>query len=136
RVLRPALLALEASLPLGTLMEAGRGILLAALLQALAFLVGTVAALWLRHRRREGTLPSSAGEMPFGGADATRAKLGLRQALRDGDLPAILDRVGLLASLACFFGCFLIDVPAFRMEHMRGAISSQTTGTTASTNWR
>ena len=43
---------------------------------------------------------------PFGGADATRAKLGLRQALRDGDLPAILDRVGLLASLACFFGCF------------------------------
>ena len=118
RVLRPALLALEASLPLGTLMEAGRGILLAALLQALAFLIGTVAALWLRHRRREGTLPSSAGEMPFGGADAARAKLGLRQALRDGDLPAILDRVGLLASLACFFGCFFIDVPAFRREHM------------------
>ena len=118
RVLRPALLALEASLPLGTLMEAGRGILLAALLQALAFLIGTVAALWLRHRRRVGTLPSSAGEMPFGGADAARAKLGLRQALRDGDLPAILDRVGLLASLACFFGCFFIDVPAFRREHM------------------
>ena len=118
RVLRPALLVLEASLPLGTLMEAGRGILFAALLQALAFLIGTVAALWLRHRRREGTLPSSAGEMPFGGADAARAKLGLRQALRDGDLPAILDRVGLLASLACFFGCFFIDVPAFRREHM------------------
>ena len=118
RVLRPALLVLEASLPLGTLMEAGRGILFAALLQALAFLIGTVAALWLRHRRREGTLPSSAGEMPFGGADAARAKLGLRQALRDGDLPAILDRVGLLASLACFFGCFFIAVPAFRMDHL------------------
>ena len=118
RVLRPALLALEASLPLGTLMGAGRGILLAALLQALAFLIGTVAALWLRHRQRGGALPSSAGEMPFGGADAARAKLGLRQALRDGNLPAILDRVGLLASLACFFGCFFIDVLLFRMDYM------------------